>query len=60
MFHLYTYVCNACRGKVFNEIQDFIHFNLSLSLTMGLITFVSGIETANDNDVRFVFLNHIK
>ncbi|XP_065914361.1 putative adhesion G protein-coupled receptor E4P [Dysidea avara] len=39
------------KNKVFDGIQDFVHFNLSLSLTLGLITFVSGIEAANNTDV---------
>ena len=35
------------RKQVFNQIQHFVHFNLSIALLLGLITFVSGIETAN-------------
>ncbi|XP_065911114.1 adhesion G protein-coupled receptor L3-like [Dysidea avara] len=32
--------------KVFNKVPDFIHLNLSIALLVGLIIFVSGIETA--------------
>ena len=39
------------RKRIFNKIQHFVHFNLSLSLLMGLIVFVAGIEAANDNEV---------
>ncbi|XP_065903442.1 adhesion G protein-coupled receptor L4-like [Dysidea avara] len=36
------------RKKVFNLVQHFVHLNLSIALLLGLITFVSGIETASD------------
>ena len=36
------------RKNVFNQLQHFNHFNLSISLLLGLILFVSGIETANN------------
>ncbi|XP_065910088.1 uncharacterized protein [Dysidea avara] len=39
------------RRKVFNRIQHFIHFNLSLTLLVGLIVFVSGIENAKSSHV---------
>ncbi|XP_065915266.1 uncharacterized protein [Dysidea avara] len=39
------------RKKIFNKIQHFIHLNLSIALLLGLITFVAGIEAANDSDV---------
>ena len=42
------------RSKIFDGVQDFVHFNLSLSLTLGLITFVSGIEAANNTDVSII------
>ena len=32
--------------QVFYKIPDFIHLNLSIALLLGLIVFVSGIETA--------------
>ncbi|XP_065910295.1 uncharacterized protein [Dysidea avara] len=38
------------RKHVFNQVQHYIHFNLSLSLLLGLLVFVSGIETAVDSD----------
>ena len=44
------------REKVFNQIHHFIHFNLSLSLLLGLILFVSGIETPKDSRVSFSYI----
>ena len=35
------------RKEVFNQTQHFVHLNLSIALLLGLIIFVSGIETAN-------------
>ena len=42
------------RNSIFNQIQHYIHFNLSLALLVGLIVFVSGIETAIDSDVSYL------
>ena len=36
------------RKSVFNLIQHFVHLNLSIALLLGLLTFVSGIETASE------------
>jgi len=41
---------------VFNQIHHFIHFNLSLSLLLGLVLFVSGIETAKDSQVSLRYI----
>ena len=41
-----------CSKQVFNKVPDFNHINLSIALLVGLIIFVSGIETATDNRVR--------
>ena len=41
--------------KVLLETKIYaIHLNLSIALLLTLITFVSGIETANDNKVRHI------
>ena len=42
----------ACRKNIFNHIQHFIHLNLCIALLLGLITFVTGIETASEYRVR--------
>ena len=42
---------HLCRKRVFNLTQHFIHLNLSIALLLGLITFVSGIETASEHRV---------
>ncbi|XP_065903420.1 uncharacterized protein [Dysidea avara] len=34
------------RKKMFSKVPDFVHLNLSIALLLGLIVFVSGIETA--------------
>ena len=49
------------RKQIFNQIQHFVHFNLSIALLLGLITFVSGIETANKYRVseNAVFQIHV-
>ncbi|XP_065902446.1 adhesion G protein-coupled receptor L3-like [Dysidea avara] len=38
----------SLRRRVFNLQQHFVHLNLSIALLLGLITFVSGIETASE------------
>ena len=49
MILIHTCVCMyICRKQVFNQTQHFVHLNLSIALLLGLITFVSGIETASD------------
>jgi len=35
-------------------MRNMIHVNLSLALLLGLIVFVSGIETASDNKVSIL------
>ncbi|XP_065911525.1 adhesion G protein-coupled receptor L3-like [Dysidea avara] len=37
------------RNSVFKATHNMIHLNLSIALLLGLIAFVSGIETANDS-----------
>ena len=39
------------RKHIFNQAQHYIHFNLSMSLLLGLIVFVSAIETAVGSNV---------
>jgi len=45
-------ICLLRRIKVFDQIQDFVHFNITLALLVGLFMFVFGVEVAKDNDVR--------
>ena len=40
------------RKTIYKGIPNFIHFNLALALLLGLIFFVSGIETVKDIKVR--------
>ena len=44
---------HLCRKKIFNLTQHFLHLNLSIALLLGLITFVSGIETASKYRVSY-------
>ena len=39
------------RRSIYKGTPNFIHFNLALSLFIGLIVFVSGVETTKDNKV---------
>ena len=32
-------------------MQNFVHLNLAIALSLALVVFVSGIQTATDNDV---------
>ena len=48
-----------CRKRIFNQTQHFLHLNLSIALLLGLITFVSGIETAAEYRVSDVVIFYI-
>ena len=45
------YVCPFCRKKLFSAVHMFIHLNLSISLLLGYLTFMIGIETATSSTV---------
>lgn len=47
-------ICMCCvfRKTVFNQVQHFVHLNLAVALLLGLVAFVSGIETATEYRVR--------
>ena len=54
-----TYVCSynynyiyTYRNTLFKGTHNFIHLNLALALLFSLITFVSGIGTATESEVR--------
>ena len=38
-------------------MQNFIHLNLAIALSIALVVFLSGIETATENDVSLWFRN---
>ena len=46
---------NICRNTIFKELQNFVHLNLAIALSLALVVFVSGIETATANDVSIQF-----
>ena len=49
------------RNTIFKEVLSFIHLNLAFALLFALITFVGGIETAIDSEVRqsYVIIMHM-
>ena len=49
--HTYFCLCPYNRKAAFKAKHNKIHLNLSIALLLGLIVFVSGIETAKDNKV---------
>ena len=54
-FHIYTY-----RNTLFKGTHNFIHLNLALALLFALITFVSGIGTATESEVGYMYVcNHL-
>ena len=48
---MYYIVSLLCRRKLFSAIHYFVHLNLAISLLLGYIVFVSGIEHARHNKV---------
>ena len=36
--------CMSCRKKLFSSVHYFVHLNLSLSLLLGYVVFMFGIE----------------
>ena len=44
------------RNTMFKEVLNFIHLNLAFALLFALITFVGGIETAIDSEVRQAYV----
>ena len=49
------HTCDIQRDTLFKGIHNFIHMNLVIALLCALITFVSGIETATDSEVRHYY-----
>ena len=47
----YNLIGSFYRKSVFKARQHMIHLNLAIALLLGLIVFVSGIETASGNRV---------
>ena len=43
--------CTPCRKRLFSAVHLFVHLNLSISLLLGYLTFMVGIETATSNTV---------
>ena len=58
MFAIYTTIyCN--RKTAFKAKHHMLHLNLSIALLIGLIVFVSGVETAKDVS-PFMMYNNIR
>ena len=45
-----------CRKSIYKGMINVIHFNLALSLLIGLIIFVSSVDNAKNNEVRFLLM----
>ena len=43
--------CNFHRKKIFHAVHYFIHLNLALSLLLGYVVFMAGIEAGTHNRV---------
>ena len=43
--------CDVYRNTLLDGLHNFIHLNLAIALILALIMFVSGIETAAENEV---------
>ena len=39
------------RGELLNQVHNFIHLNLAISLVIGLVVFIGGIEHAAEYKV---------
>ena len=48
---MHNLLISYIRKSIYKGVPNFIHFNLALALLIGLIIFVSAIETAKDNKV---------
>ncbi len=42
------------RKELLTKVHSFIHLNLSISLLLGYVVFLSGVETAVANKVRCI------
>ena len=42
---------NFLREKLLSSVHSFVHLNLALSLLLGYVVFVSGLETAVGSEV---------
>ena len=45
-----------CRKSLFKDKINMVHLNLAIALLCGLIVFVSGVETATDNEVQLSYM----
>ena len=50
-------IFHLCRKSIYKGTHNIIHFNLCLSLVIGLVIFVSAIETAKDHEVILILTN---
>ena len=59
--HIHIFISIQNRKTIFKEIQNFVHLNLAIALSLALVVFVSGIQTATENDVSLQFTkNHFE
>ena len=51
--HIHIFISIQNRKTIFKEIQNFVHLNLAIALSLALVVFVIGIQTATENDVSY-------
>jgi len=55
MYHVPYIFFLIHRKKAFEKKHNKVHLNLSIALFLGLVTFVSGIESATGNKVNLMY-----
>ena len=49
--HSYSHPSNCCRNELIQKLHNFVHLNLCIALSLGLLLFLTGIQTATANIV---------
>ena len=47
----YSRSSNCCRKELIQKLHNFVHLNLCIALSLGLLLFLTGIQTATANIV---------
>ena len=47
----YSHFSNCCRNELIQKLHNFVHLNLCIALSLGLLLFLTGIQTATANIV---------
>ena len=49
--HSNLHSSNCCRNELIQKLHNFVHLNLCIALSLGLLLFLTGIQTATANIV---------